>query len=84
MSGEDVQYYLTCAVGSITAFSLFKVIQSSLQIHRNNKLIHRISNAVVKYADDEFLPGETVIVKVIFILPRALSRGIPTILGMML
>lgn len=64
VNSDDINYFISAIVGSLTAFSFYKVIVSQSNIFKNRKTLKTISSTTIKSVDDGFNNGETVIVKV--------------------
>lgn len=54
---EDLNYFATSLVSSITAFSLYKVISTQCRIGERQKQIDELKNLKIKSADDAFVLG---------------------------
>lgn len=54
---DDINFFATSIIASVTALSLYKVFSFQSRISDNNKLINKISTTPIKSPDDFFVNG---------------------------
>ena len=54
---EDLHYFVTTLIASVSAFSLYRVLKSQTKISEKRKLINKITSTPIKSPDDELING---------------------------